>query len=212
MVSRLVVVPSDGLSSPIAVAKAERGQSMKKNVNLSNVATVNPLTLNYPQPYFVPIDNGDEETIKHYKKNGVPVVHIALPGRKKHYYAVFNGATQAEADRMNRTFGAWDKKAYRDKKAQKENEISYDELAESGYEARDDYNNIEENLAYKTLLIALSQVLAELTEEELRICKMVANKEPQHKVAEELGIPRTTLRDRKNKIIKKLGKKLKDYK
>lgn len=185
---------------------------MAKNVNLSNVATVNPSTLNLPHPYYVPIEDGDEETIKHYKRNGVPVVHIALPGRKKHYYAVFNGTTQAEADRMNRTFGAWDKKAYRDKKAQKENEISYDDLAESGYEARDDYNNLEETVVYKTILVFLSSVLAEFTDEELRICRMVANKEPQQKVAEELGIPRTTLRDRKNKIIKKLGIKLKDYK
>lgn len=184
---------------------------MTKKAN-SRKATAKLSTLNFPHPYFVPIEDRDEETIKHYKRNGVPVAHIALPGRNKHYFAVFNAATQDEANRMNRTFGAWDKKAYRYKKSQKENKIFYDKLAESGYEARDDYNNIEENLAYKTLLIALSRVLAELTEEEFRICKMVANKESQHKVAEELGIPRTTLRDRKNKIIKKLGKKLKDYK
>lgn len=184
---------------------------MAKNVNLSNVATVPPSPLNFPHPYFVPIDDGDEETIKHYKRNGVPVIHIALPGRKKHYYAVFNEAAQAEADRMNRTFGAWDKKAYRDKKAQKENEISYDDLAESGYESSDNYNNPEETVAYKIMLDALASILTELTEEELRICKMVANKEPQQKVAEELGIPRTTLRDRKNKLIKKLGNILKYY-
>lgn len=187
---------------------------MKKEVKTSSVTnnvTVNPASLNYSHPYFVPIKDGDEETIKHYKRNGVPVVHIALPGRKKHYYAVFNEATKAEADRMNRTFGAWDKKAYRDKKAQKENEISYDELAESGYETIDNYNNPEETVAYKIMLAALASVLTELTEEELRICKMVANKEPQQKVAEELGIPRTTLRDRKNKLIKKLGNILKYY-
>lgn len=188
---------------------------MKKEVKTSSVTnnvTINPASLNYSHPYFVPIKDGDEETIKHYKRNGVPVVHIALPGRKKHYYAVFNGTTQAEADRMNRTFGTWDKKAYRDKKAQKETEISYDELAESGYEARDDYNNPEDTVAYKIMLAALASVLTDLAEEELRICKMVANKEPQHKVAEELGIPRTTLRDRKNKLIKKLGNILKYYK
>ena len=68
MVSRLVVMPSDGLSSPIAVAKAERGQSMKNLANASsvktNTVTVDPSTLNYPHPYFVPIEDGDEETIK----------------------------------------------------------------------------------------------------------------------------------------------------
>ena len=122
MVSRLVVVPSDGLSSPIAVAKAERGQSMKKNVNLSNVATVNPSTLNYPHPYFVPIDDGDEETIKFYKRNDVPVAHIALPGRMKHYYAVFNADTQEYADLMNRTYNNWEKKAARAKASQEEYE------------------------------------------------------------------------------------------
>ena len=164
-------------------------QGNASSVNSNNV-TVNTASLNYPHPYFVPIKDGDEETIKHYKRNGVPV----------------------EADRMNRTFGAWDKKAYRDKKAHKETEISYDELAENGYEARDDYNNPEDTVAYKIMFAALASVLTDLTEEELRICKMVANKEPQHKVAEELGIPRTTLRDRKNKIIKKLGNILKYYK
>lgn len=189
---------------------------MAKNVNASSInlnnVTINLSSLNFPHPYYVAIEDDNEETIKYYKRNGVPVAHIALPGRNKHYFAVFNAATQDEADRMNRTFGAWDKKAYRYKKSQKENKISYDKLAKSGCVVRDDYNNPEGLFAHKTLLIALSRVLAELTEEEFRICKMVANKESQHKVAEELGIPRTTLRDRKNKIIKKLGKKLKDYK
>ena len=190
---------------------------MTKNAN-SRKATAKLSTLNFPHPYYVPIEDDNEETIKYYKRNGVPVAHIALPGRNKHYFAVFNAATQDEADLMNRTLGKLDKKAYRDKKAdsdkkpQNDNEIFYDKLAKSGCVVRDDYNNPEGLFAHKTLLIALSRVLAELTEEEFRICKMVANKESQHKVAEELGIPRTTLRDRKNKIIKKLGKKLKDYK
>ena len=74
MKSCLVVVPSDELSSP----SAERGQIMEKNVNLSNVATANLSSLNYPHPYFVPIDDGDEETIKFYKRNDVPVAHETL--------------------------------------------------------------------------------------------------------------------------------------
>jgi hypothetical protein len=94
--------------------RRKRGQSMKKNVNASSVntnnVTVNSATLNYPHPYFVPIDDGDEETIKFYKNNDVPVAHIALPGRMKHYYAVFNASTQAEADLMNRTYNNWVKK------------------------------------------------------------------------------------------------------
>ena len=139
MKSRLVVMPSDELSSP----SAERGQIMEKNVNLSNVATANLSSLNYPHPYFVPIDDGDEETIKFYKRNDVPVAHIALPGRMKHYYAVFNADTQADADLMNRTYNNWAKKDARDKAAQKEFETSYDVMVENGYDAKDDINNPE---------------------------------------------------------------------
>ena len=182
MKSCLVVVPSDELSSP----SAERGQIMEKNVNLSNVATANLSSLNYPHPYFVPIDDGDEETIKFYKRNDVPVAHIALPGRMKHYYAVFNADTQADADLMNRTYNNWAKKDARDKAAQKEFETSYDVMVENGYDAKDDINNPEESIAYKIVINALANALDELTEEKLRACKMVANKESQREVAEEL--------------------------
>ena len=127
-------------------AKAERGQSMKKNVNPS-VVTVNPSTLNYPHPYFVPIDDGDEETIKFYKRNDVPVAHIALPGRMKHYYAVFNADTQEYADLMNRTYNNWEKRAARAKASQEEYESSYDVMVENGYDANDDTNKPEEIIA-----------------------------------------------------------------
>lgn len=211
MVSRLVVAPSDGLSSPIAVAKAERGQSMKKNVK-PNVVTVNPSTLNYPHPYFVPIEDGDEETIKYYKRNDVPVAHIALPGRMKHYYAVFNADTQADADLMNRTYNNWAKKDARDKAAQEEFETSYDVMVENGFDAKDDTNNPEEIIAYKVVINALNNALDELTEEKLRACQMVANGESQRTVAEKLGISRRTLRDRKDSAMSELSKKMKDYK
>ena len=185
---------------------------MAKNVNLSNVATVNPSTLNYPHPYFVPIDDGDEETIKFYKRNDVPVAHIALPGRMKHYYAVFNADTQEYADLMNRTYNNWEKKAARAKASQEEYESSYDVMVENGYDAKDDTNNPEEIIAYKTVINALTNALDELTDEKLRACKMVANGESQREVAEELGISRRTLRDRKDSAMKELGDKLKDYK
>ncbi len=185
---------------------------MAKNVNLSNVATVNSSSLNYPHPYFVPIDDGDEETIKFYKRNDVPVAHIALPGRMKHYYAVFNADTQEDADLMNRTYNNWAKKDARDKEAQKEFETSYDVMVENGYDAKDDTNNPEELIAYKTVINALTNALDELTDEKLRTCKMVANKESQREVAEELGISRRTLRDRKDRAMKELGEKLKEYK
>ena len=185
---------------------------MAKNVNLSNVATVNLSSLNYPHPYFVPIDDGDEETIKFYKRNNVPLAHIALIDFMKHFYAVFNADTQEYADLMNRTYNNWAKKDARDKAAQKEFETSYDVMVENGYDAKDDINNPEEIIAYKIVINALTNALDELTEEKLRACKMVANKESQREVAEELGISRRTLRNRKDRAMKELGEKLKEYK
>lgn len=184
---------------------------MKKNVN-PNVVTVNPSTLNYPHPYFVPIEDGDEETIKYYKRNDVPVAHIALPGRMKHYYAVFNADTQEYADLMNRTYNNWAKKDARDKAAQEEFETSYDVMVENGFDAKDDTNNPEEIIAYKVVINALNNALDELTEEKLRACQMVANGESQRTFAEKLGISRRTLRDRKDSAMSELGKKMKDYK
>ena len=53
-----------GVLAQCGNAKAERGQPMKKTENQNNV-TVDPAILNYANPYFVPIEDGDEETIKH---------------------------------------------------------------------------------------------------------------------------------------------------
>lgn len=184
---------------------------MKKKVNLS-VATVNPSTLNYAHPYYVPIEDGDETTIKYYKNHGVPVAHIALPGRMPHYYAVFDAETQEEADMMKRMYNNWDKKSSRHEADKREYETSYDELLDEGYDASNDDNNPEEIVAYSIVIDALNTALQELTEEKLRACKMVANNEPQRAVAEELGISRRTLRDRKDGAMEDLAKKMKEYK
>ena len=85
-------------------------------------------------------------------------------------------------------------------------------MVENGYDAKDDTNNPEEIIAYKTVINALTNALDELTDEKLRACKMVANGESQREVAEKLGISRRTLRDRKDSAMKELSEKLKDYK
>ena len=175
-----------------------------------NQATVNA-ALNYAHPYFVPIDDGDEETIKHYKNNDVPVAHIALPGRMKHYYAVFDADTQEEADLMNRTFNTWEKKVAREVESRALNETSYDKLLDEGYDPSDDASNPEEIIAYKVVMDALNDALDVLSEEKLRACMMVANKESQRKVAEELGISRRTLRDRKDDAMSELSRKMNKY-
>ena len=80
MVSRLVVVPSDGLSS----LSAKRCKGGKRTIMVKNnecKVTVDGAA-RYDFPYFVPIEDGDEITVKHYKEHDVPVANIALPGRK----------------------------------------------------------------------------------------------------------------------------------
>ena len=184
---------------------------MKKAENQNNV-TVDPAILNYANPYFVPIEDGDEETIKHYKRNNVPVAHIALPRRMRHYYAIFDAATKEEADFMNRIFNNWSRKDERDKVAREKFETSYEILVENGFDQKSTGDNPEEIVAYSTVIAALYKALGGLTSEKLRACKMVANGESQRSVAEELGIPRRTLRDHKDKAMAELEKKMRQFK
>lgn len=184
--------------------KGGKGQIMAKN-KTSNV-TVDGVA-RYDFPYFVPIEEGDEVTLKHYKEHDVPVAHIALPGRKKRYYAIFGAATKEEADLMNRTFNNWARKDERDRDAQIKLETSYEALLQTGYDPEDD-NDISELVAYKIVVDALHDALNELTDEKMRLVKMVANKESQQSVADEIGVSRRTLRGRKDDVMSELAKKL----
>ena len=127
---------------------------MEKTENQNNV-TADPTILNYANPYFVPIEDGDEETIKHYKRNNVPVAHIALPRRMRHYYAIFDAATKEEADFMNKLFNNWSRKDERDRVALAEFETSYEVLVENGFEQKSTGDNPEEIVAYNTVIVAL---------------------------------------------------------
>lgn len=194
----------DRLSSPLALQRRKEAIMVKKN-NVNNV-TVDGAA-RYDFPYFVPIEDGDEATVKHYKEHDVPVANIALPGRKKRYYAIFGAATKEEADLMNRTFNNWARKDERDRDAQIKSETSYEALLETGYDPEDE-NDISEFVAYKIVVDALHEALNELTDEKMRLVKMVANKESQQSVADELGISRRTLRGRKDDVILELADKL----
>lgn len=182
---------------------------MEKNVK--RAVTVNPTPLHYQYPYYVKIEDGDEDSIKYYKRNGVPVSYIHLSRCTPHYYAVFNAESQEEADSMNRFFNNWDKKEYCEAKVQMENETSYEKLVEEGFDMSQSKTNPEEIVANKAIISALYKELDELTEEKLRYCKMVANMESEREVSEEMGIPCATLSCRNNATLKELGKKMKDY-
>lgn len=207
MESRLVVVPSDRLSSPLALQRRKEAIMVKKNS--ANNVTVDGVA-RYDFPYFVPIEDGDEATVKHYKEHDVPVANIALPGRKKRYYAIFGAATKEEADLMNRTFNNWARKDERDRDMQIKFETSYEALLDTGYDPEDE-NDISELVAYKIVVDALHEALNELTDEKIRMVNMVANKESQQSVADELGISRRTLRGRKDDVMSELADKINNH-
>jgi hypothetical protein len=189
---------------------AERAIMSKKKNN--GIADANITALNYPHPYFVPIDDGDEATIKYYKNFGVPVTRIAFPGRMPHYYAVFNAETQEEANMMKRVFNALEKKDARAKSEQVQFEVeSYDVMVENGYDVEREDSNPEEIVVYKAVMDALYEKLNTLTEEKLRICRMEANHESQRSVAEEMCISRRTLRDHREDLFSELHKLMKDF-
>ena len=66
-------------------------------------------------------------------------------------------------------------------------------------------------MAYKIVVDALHNALNELTDEKMRLVKMVANKESQQSVADEIGISRRTLRGRKDDVMSELAKKLDNH-
>lgn len=178
----------------------------KKNV------TVNHVSLNYPHPIFVQIeDEGLEDTLRLYRNNNIPFMDKTMPGGQKRYFAIFNAETEETAKSMNRKLNNMAKKDARDKAKCHAHEISYDTLLDSSYDPADDFNNPEEIVMYKILKEALYKALDELSDEKLRVIKMVANNEPQRQVAEELGISRRTLRERKDSVLDELRKKLKYY-
>lgn len=165
----------------------------------------------YEHPIFVPIEDRDEASIRHYKNSGVLVARFALPHCPNRYYAILEGRTQAEADALNRQFGNWVKQEARDNARRSEHEVSYDAMAEDGYDAAREDVNPEDIVLNITVERALYEEVAKLKKLEIRICRMVADKESECAVAEEIGMKRTTMRDRKKIILAGLADRLGGY-
>ena len=175
---------------------------MKKIVK--NNVTVGVDALNYRHPIFSQIADGDEGSIKFYKDNGVPVARIPLPHRPLHYYAIFEAATQEEADRLNRGIG------------------SIEALVEEGYDPDNNYDvgtvsgdfrNPQDIYYEKVLFEQLAKVLVEnMDERQRKICQAVANDVSDRKMAEVMGMAKSTYQDHKKKTLKRMGEKLRNYK
>ena len=85
-------------------------------------------------------------------------------------------------------------------------------MVDNGYDAPRENDNPEEIVAYKIVMDALTKEYEALTEEKKRICDIVGEGMTQRAAAEKLGIPRRSYRDKKDKTLSGLAKKMKKYK
>ncbi len=152
---------------------------------------------------FYPIEDNDPNSIKHFNENGVPIRTITLNG-VKHLYALIEVDTQEEADLLNREFNRLSRQASRQKKRQNEHEQSYDALKDDGYDAAIDDNDPFDIVSDMLLLESLFKEFSSLSSENKSICRMLAAQKTERDIAIALGIPQTTLHDRKAKLLKML--------
>lgn len=190
---------------------------MTKNVNnqtnnATQSTTSNKVKANVKNPIYYQIEDGDIETIKYYEGIGVPVRTIAFPGRPAHLYALVEAKDKAEADAMNRVLGNIHKEEIRAMKKILDNEASYDQLLEDGYDPASDKNDPSEIVIGLAVTKALFEEVEKLSEEKQRICQMIGEKKSEREMASELEIAQTTLHDRKAKTLKELSITLKEYK
>lgn len=188
----------------------------KKVNNQSNNATQSTTSTkvkaNVKNPIYYQIEDGDIETIKYYEGIGVPVRTIAFPGRPAHLYALVEAKDKAEADAMNRVLGNMHKEEIRAMKKILDNEASYDQLLEDGYDPASDKSDPSEIVIGLAVTKALFEEVEKLSEEKQRICQMIGEKKSEREMASKLEIAQTTLHDRKAKTLKELSITLKEYK
>ena len=151
-----------------------------------------------------------QEQIQFYKDAGIPIAFFALPGqKKKHYYAIFEAESQAEADRLNKEFYKERDRAERaEAKRIKYETDSYDVKVENGYDAPAEESDPYEIIARLDLLDALVRHCSSLAEEKKRICDTIKKGLTQRAAANEMGMPKTTYLDHMNDVLRELKRKL----
>lgn len=116
---------------------------MENNVNSQTnnapqTITAAKVKANVKNPIYYQIEDGDIGTIHYYENNGVPVRIIAFSDRPAHLYALVEAKDKAEADAMNRVLGNMHREEIRARKKILDNESSYDQLLEDGYDLAGD--------------------------------------------------------------------------
>lgn len=180
--------------------------------NATQSTTSTKVKANVKNPIYYQIEDGDIETIKYYEGIGVPVRTIAFSGRPAHLYALVEAKDKVEADAMNRVLGNMHKEELRAMKKILDNEASYDQLLEDGYDPTSDKSDPSEIVIGLAVTKALFEEVEKLSEEKKRICQMIGEKKSEREMASKLEIAQTTLHDRKAKTLKELSITLKEYK
>ena len=149
---------------------------------------------------FVPIE--DESSRKFWEESGYKVrtVHFAS---KKRLYAIVPVESEEERRYLQNLYDADLKREQRYKEKWKD-ALSFDVDLQEVLDAMEEPDTPEDIAMDMVLLNLLMDEVVDLSEEKQRIAQMIANKELERDVAEELGIPKTTLNYRKKKLIKEL--------
>ena len=144
--------------------------------------------------------------------NGVPISFVRFYSGYSCICAVIEMRTQKQADTFNRMINNLLRCEERAEEKSRHYCWSLDDISERGFVFQSEEEDPLEIIVREITYEALHDVLDLMTEEQRRICRMIVNNDPQRKVADELGIPRRTLRDRKDKVISELSKKMRHYK
>ncbi|PNR98011.1 sigma-70 family RNA polymerase sigma factor [Petrotoga olearia] len=127
----------------------------------------------------------------------------------KKYFIELNGR---QIPVSKEVYYAFKRPAWKERKrrqVREEKELSLEAFADAGFEIPSGQALVDEIVEDKLLLDMLSKALSELTDEErLLIDELFYNSKSERQVAKETGISQTTLNYQKNKIIKRLRKKL----
>lgn len=147
----------------------------------------------------------------HYEEVSEPVYHVIMQ------------EVWREEKRMQRSWRCRDDKGYRCTGDCEKCElyrlgagpngsvVSLDQMnEESDYEPQGS-KGFEEDVVLKITLNSLITELNEMVPDAARIVEMIKNEDLEKDVAAELGIAKTTLNYRKNKVIDFLREQLKDY-
>ena len=162
--------------------------------NATQSTTSTKVKANVKNPIYYQIEDGDIETIKYYEGLGVPVRTIAFPGRPAHLYALVEAKDKAEADAMNRVLRNMHKEEVRAMKKILNNEASYDQLLEDGYDPASDKSDPSEIVIGLAVTKALFEEVEKLSEEKQRICQMIGKKKSEREMASKLEIAESGMR------------------